>query len=234
MELKEKLLHTEEDLKKAYEKIISLEGCLEAAKKVTETIKTKFKEAVEDLHRLEEEKILVMRQLHQASSMALKIKNDDNQTHLFTGLPSYNVFTVIVTHLSPLITKENSLGSSLTIADELLVTLMKISQAFTNQIIGNMFEIHESKVTKIFHKWIDVMFWGLQPLIVWPDKEIIVTHMPSCFKPRYSKAVCIIDCSKVFIQRPTSLTARGHTYSNYKSHNTVKFLVAITPNLFHI
>ena len=33
----------------------------------------------------------------------------------------------------------------------------------------------------------------------------------------------------MFTQRPTSLTARGQIYSNYKSHNTVKFLVAITP-----
>jgi len=53
--------------------------------------------------------------------------------------------------------------------------------------------------------------------------------MPSCFKPRYAKAVCIIDCFEVFIQRPTCLTARALTYSNYKSHNTVKFLVSITP-----
>ena len=139
MELKEKLLHTEENLKKAYEKVTNLEGCLEAAKEVIETTETKFKEALENLHRSEEEKILLMRQLHQASSMALKIKNDDNQTHLFTGLPSYNVFTLIVTHLSPLITKEKRLGSRLTLADELLVTLMKISQGFINQIIGNMF-----------------------------------------------------------------------------------------------
>ena len=229
MELTEKLLHTEGDLKKINEKVTSLEGCLEAAKEVIETTEMKLKEAVEKLRRSEEEKVLLMRQLHQASSMAFKIKNDDKQTHLFTGLPSYNVFALILTYLTPFVTKEKSLGSGLTLDDELLVTLMKISQGFTNQVIGSMFEIHESKVTRIFHRWIDVMFQGLQPLIVWPDKEMIVTHMPSCFKPRYSKAVCIIDCSEVFIQRPTSLTARGQTYSNYKSHNTIKFLVAITP-----
>ena len=73
------------------------------------------------------------------------------------------------------------------------------------------------------------MFEVLQPLVVWPDKGAIIAHMPSCFKPRYAKAVCIVDCSEVFIKRPTCLTARAQTYSNYKSHNTVKFLVAITP-----
>jgi len=41
----------------------------------------------------------------------------------------------------------------------------------------------------------------------------------------------IIDCSKVFMQQSTSLSARAatETYSNYKSHNTVKFLIAISP-----
>jgi len=229
-EVKEKLHHTEEESKKANKKIATLEGQLKAAEELLRKAEAKFEEVANKLHKSEEEKTLLMRQLHQASSIASKIKNDDNQTHFYTGLPSYNVFTLILTHLSPLVSIEKSTGSGLTLADELLlVCLIKISRASTNQQIGYLFEIHETKVTKVFHKWIDVMFKGLQPLIVWPDKEMIITHMPSCFKPHYSKAVCIIDCSKVFIEWPTSLTARAQTYSNYKSHNTVKFLVAITP-----
>ena len=114
-------------------------------------------------------------------------------------------------------------------ADELLVTLLKMSQALTNQLIGSIFDIHHTKISKIFHRWINFMFQGLQPLVVRPDKEAIIAHMPSCFKPRYAKAVYIIDCTEVFIQRPTCLTARAQTYSNYKGHNTVKFLVGITP-----
>ena len=40
---------------------------------------------------------------------------------------------------------------------------------------------------------------------------------------------CIVDCSETFIERPTSLVARAPTYSNYKSHITMKYLVAISP-----
>ena len=228
-EVKENLHHAEEESKKANEKIATLEGQLEAAEESLRKTQAKFEEVANELHKSEEEKVLLMRQLHQASSIATKIKNDDKRTHFYTGLPSYNVFTLLLTHLSSLVSNEKSTGSGLTLADELLVCLIKISRASTNQQIGYLFEIHETKVTKVFHKWIDAMFQGLQPLITWPDKEMIITHMPGCFKPHYSKAVCIIDCSEVFIERPTSLTARGQTYSNYKSHNTVKFLVAITP-----
>ena len=111
----------------------------------------------------------------------------------------------------------------------MLIALIKISQGSTNKLIAFLFDIDESKVTKKFHRWIDAIFQSLQLLGVWPDKEMLVAIMPSCFKPRYAKVVCIIDCTEVFIQRPTSLAPRGQTYSNCKNHNTIKFLVATTP-----
>ena len=44
----------------------------------------------------------------------------------------------------------------------------------------------------------------LQCLIHWPDREVIRQTLPKCFKPRFSRSVCIIDCSEIVIQRPTS------------------------------
>ena len=113
-------------------------------------------------------------------------------------------------------------------ADELVLVLTKLSHAVTNKNLGYRFNVDETKITKIFHRWINVMFRNLKPLVCWPDKEIIVSNLPDCFKPCYGKVVCIIDCSEIFIQHPTCYIARAQTYSNYKSHNTVKFLVAIS------
>ena len=66
-------------------------------------------------------------------------------------------------------------------------------------------------------------------MIVWPDRGILRETLSECFKPNYTHTTCIIDCSEVFIERQSSLSARSETYSNYKSHNTVKFLVAVSP-----
>ena len=52
--------------------------------------------------------------------------------------------------------------------------------------------------------------------------------MPSDFWKHFKKCIIIIDCFKIFIKGPTSLKARAQTYSNYKKHNTVKFLIGIT------
>ena len=53
--------------------------------------------------------------------------------------------------------------------------------------------------------------------------------MPAVFKELYPNCRCIIDCSEIFIETPRNFDARSKTYSNYKKHNTVKFLIGITP-----
>jgi len=55
-------------------------------------------------------------------------------------------------------------------------------------------------------------------------------NLPTLFKTTaFQQVGCIIDCTEVFIERPTSLQTRAVTYSHYKSHNTAKFLVGISP-----
>ena len=54
--------------------------------------------------------------------------------------------------------------------------------------------------------------------------------MPLCFRPTYvSKVVAIIDCYELKIEKPSNLAARASTWSQYKHSNTVKVLIAISP-----
>ena len=71
----------------------------------------------------------------------------------------------------------------------------------------------------------------LKFLIKWTEKDVIVRNLPKSFKKQraYRNCTVIIDCSEVFIERPLDLTARAQTWSNYKPHNTLKFLIGITP-----
>ena len=51
-----------------------------------------------------------------------------------------------------------------------------------------------------------------------------------CFRKHFGrKVIIIIDCFELFIDRPKNLLARAQTYSVYKHHNTVKFLIGISP-----
>ena len=70
-------------------------------------------------------------------------------------------------------------------------------------------------------------------LIAWIPREPIRDHVPNIFKKTgHYKVRCIIDCSEVFIQRPRSMISQAVTWSDYKSHNTFKFLIGISPSGF--
>ena len=69
----------------------------------------------------------------------------------------------------------------------------------------------------------------LKPLIHWPNRGELYTTMPMEFRRSFPKCVCIIDCKEVFVERPSDLKARAQTWSNYKQHNTIKILIAISP-----
>jgi hypothetical protein len=57
--------------------------------------------------------------------------------------------------------------------------------------------------------------------------------MPMKFRKAFgTKVVVIIDCFELFIERSSNLLARAQTWSQYKHHNTVKFLIGIAPQGF--
>ena len=75
----------------------------------------------------------------------------------------------------------------------------------------------------------DVMFIRLKFLIVWPTLELLQNNIPLVFQQLYPNCQVIIDCNEIFIKTPSSFGAHAKIYSNYKKHNTVKFLIGITP-----
>ncbi|CAG2187138.1 unnamed protein product [Mytilus edulis] len=88
----------------------------------------------------------------------------------------------------------------------------------------------ESTISRVFTTWISLMAQCLGPLIKWPSKEKIKKHMPLSFRRKYPNTRVIIDATEFYVQRPRNPTAQSKTWSNYKSKNTFKTLVGITPN----
>ena len=63
-----------------------------------------------------------------------------------------------------------------------------------------------------------------------PTVDQVLGTLPSAFKEKFPTTFAIIDGSEVFIETPSDLHVQSSTWSQYKHHNTVKFLVACTPN----
>ena len=107
---------------------------------------------------------------------------------------------------------------------------MKLRLNVPLQDLAHRFDISLSTVSQIFSAWMTVMDIRLSPLISWPEREDLWRTMPKCFQYSFGKkTTVIIDCFEVFIEKPSNLLARAQTYSNYKSHNTIKVLIGISP-----
>ena len=110
-----------------------------------------------------------------------------------------------------------------------LLVLMRLRLNLLIEDLAYRFGIAKSTVTNVFNTWIDVMATRLKFLVKWPTWEMAQANMPQIFKETYPSARCIIDCSEVFIERPLAFQPRAQTYSQYKKHNTIKFLIAVSP-----
>ena len=113
---------------------------------------------------------------------------------------------------------------------ELLLVMMRLRLDLLVHDLACMFQLSDALVSSIFITWIKLMRYELCHLIIWPARNVIRENLPICFRSFYPKVRCIIDCTEVFIETPSSLDTQAQCWSEYKHHCTIKFLVAITPN----
>ncbi|XP_065654698.1 uncharacterized protein LOC136081317 [Hydra vulgaris] len=113
---------------------------------------------------------------------------------------------------------------------KLTLSLIRLRLNLTLKDLAYRFEVSNSTVSSVFIELTDVLFIYLRQLIKWPAREQIWKTTPNCFRKHFgTKVVVIIDCFEVFMHKPTNLLARAQTFSSNKHHNTVKFLISVTP-----
>ena len=73
------------------------------------------------------------------------------------------------------------------------------------------------------------MYIKLGSLCTWPNASQVKRNMPNSMEENIPNVKCITDCVKFKIAVPSSLVLHKLMYSKYKSHTTVKAIVAIAP-----
>ncbi|XP_018399458.1 PREDICTED: uncharacterized protein LOC108777145 [Cyphomyrmex costatus] len=78
-----------------------------------------------------------------------------------------------------------------------------------------------------------VAFTGIQlsllSAIYWSQKDEILQNMPKCFA-EFKQTRLVLDCTEIFVERPTCLKCRLRLYSHYKGSETIKLLLGVTPS----
>ena len=160
-----------------------------------------------------------------ASLTKESLQNDDAKVKFYTGLQSFATLMAIFRYVSaPVMPGPRT---TLTTFQQFLMVLIKLRLNLVDQDIAYRFGVHQSTVSRNFRKWIDIMYTRLRRLIIWPEREQLLETMPMDFRKNFKRCVIIIDCFEVFCERPSNLKARSQLWSNH--HNTVKFLIGISP-----
>ena len=94
----------------------------------------------------------------------------ESTLNFFTGVPKLAVFLWILNRIVPLVKHQTS---RLTLADHLLIVLMKLKLGLFNRDIAYRFKVSDGCISKIFRSWLPVLAGQLKNLIIWPEKSII-------------------------------------------------------------
>jgi len=148
---------------------------------------------------------------------------DENQLKDLAGV-KFKVFNLLLSFLS------DSNKNLLDIKNQLLLFLIKIKLGITFSALSVFFKISRRTASRIFFKLLDVLCSKTKHFIFWPDKYSITQTLPDSFKINFPNCRCIIDCTEIKVEQPSTVEQRVYLYSSYKSCYTVKTLVAITPN----
>ena len=95
--------------------------------------------------------------------------------------------------------------------------------------LANRFNISLSTCSRVFSSWTKASAAILKSFVFVPDQGTINATRPPRFSS-FKNLNMIIDCSELFIQTPKSHILQRLTWSSYKHHNTLKFLIGVAPN----
>ncbi|XP_050311187.1 uncharacterized protein LOC126746837 [Anthonomus grandis grandis] len=138
---------------------------------------------------------------------------------LYLGLPEFAYYVF------QLLEKYSGLESRY-----IFLTLKKIRTGHSFSILGDDFGTTEVHASRMFSKSLPVISKFLRKCIISPSVNQIKANLPLAFRARYSNVFCIIDCLEIEIEKPSDAIKQSLTWSDYKKCNTLKYLIACTPD----
>lgn len=114
--------------------------------------------------------------------------------------------------------------------DQLWMFLTRVRLGLFERDLSYRFNVSVSTVSDVVITWANYLYILLGSLPVWPSKVKVKQHLPESFKGRYENVRGILDCTELKCELPKDYQRHSEMYSDYKSHDTFKGLVCISPS----
>ena len=102
-----------------------------------------------------------------------------------------------------------------TAINQLFLYLVWLRNGFTLQHLSWLFDISIPSVSRYIITWTNFLYFKLGNVPIWPTREQVDEYMPESFRRAYPSTRCIIDCTELYCQRPSSLSTQSALYSSH-------------------
>lgn len=108
---------------------------------------------------------------------------------------------------------------------------MRLKRNPSLELLCDIFGIGQGTGSRIFISWVMFLEKELHYLLPFSTREDLKgIPKPRAFKKKpFEDVRAIIDCTEFFIEKPSKISTQKATYSQYKSSNTFKLLVSMSP-----
>ena len=140
-----------------------------------------------------------------------------------TGLPTKEIFTIVVDYTAKF---KDSISyycgwkvESITFEDQIVITLMKLRQNYTNLHLAQLFSCSVGTISNIVITFVHILhtllFDDLMRVIPSRNKNCLCS--PSSFS-EFSSCRIIIDCTDIEVATPSLMSQQNVTYSSYRTY----------------
>lgn len=113
--------------------------------------------------------------------------------------------------------------------DEFLIVCMRLCLGLLQDHLSDIFCVSKTTVSRIINMWINFLYDHCQSLVPLSTREQILCNLPKSFQ-EYQNCRTVIECTELFTEKPSSLTAQWLSWSEYKHSNIFKLLIGVAPN----
>lgn len=186
-----------------------------------------------------------------------RFRNSADDIFFYTGFPNYNTLMAFWEYVKPCaesliswnfarsksednstatfpylheVDKERERSRDIDPIDQLWMFLTRIRLGLFERDLAHRYGVSVATVSDILVTWVNYLYIMLGSLPIWVSKDKIKKNLPEGFKGQYQDIRGIFDCTELKCDMPKDYQTHSEMYSDYKSHNTYKGFICITPN----
>ena len=184
--------------------------------------------------------------LHNERCFYSRLSNDPEKVSFYTGFCDYKTLMSFFQTIEPTAftmiryaqyqrqAKKTRIGfppkDTIPLVDQYLLVLKKLRVGSLHQELADEFHISVATAGRIWISWVNYLYFVFSTVELWPSQAQVREHLPDVFKEQYPRTRVILDCTELWLQKPSSLYLNSELYSHYKGTNTMKGLIGIIPS----